>query len=73
MRDASATADGHSSVVFSSDAEWAERLVAFVRAGLRRDEQVQYFADVTAPDLVMRTSPGTASTPSPPCGAVSSR
>ncbi|MFE8938647.1 MULTISPECIES: MEDS domain-containing protein [unclassified Streptomyces] len=61
MRDASATAgartaaDGHSSVVFSSDAEWAERLVAFVRAGLRRDEQVQYFADVTAPDLVMRT------------------
>ncbi|KOX19828.1 MULTISPECIES: MEDS domain-containing protein [unclassified Streptomyces] len=61
MRDASATADArtagdqHSSAVFSSDAEWAELLVSFVRAGLRRDEQVRYFADTTAPDLVLHT------------------
>ncbi|MFE5729644.1 MEDS domain-containing protein [Streptomyces sp. NPDC056528] len=47
-------ADKHTSVVFSTDAEWADHLVSFVRAGLRDGEQVQYFADGTAPELVTR-------------------
>lgn len=61
MNDASASAraeaagDRHSSVVFSTDAEWADHVVAFVRTGLLRHEQVQYFADTTDPGLVMRT------------------
>ncbi|MFH9084133.1 MEDS domain-containing protein [Streptomyces sp. NPDC017673] len=40
---------------YSTDDEWAAHLVPFVRAGFDRDEQVQYFADVTDPRLVMRT------------------
>ncbi|MEV5355113.1 MEDS domain-containing protein [Streptomyces sp. NPDC052693] len=52
---AEAAGDRHSSVVFSTDAEWADHMVGFVRTGLRRDEQVQYFADTTDPGLVMRT------------------
>lgn len=44
----------HSSVVFSDDRQWAERLGAFVRGGLENGEQVQYFADTTAPDRVLR-------------------
>ncbi|MDH6227223.1 MEDS domain-containing protein [Streptomyces sp. MJP52] len=46
---------GHVSVVYSDDREWAGRLVPFVRAGLERGEQVQYFADTTDPDRVMGT------------------
>lgn len=45
----------HSSVVYSNDRQWAEHLCAFVREGLDRDEQVQYFADTTSPDRVLRT------------------
>ncbi|MEV5428027.1 MEDS domain-containing protein [Streptomyces sp. NPDC052701] len=45
----------HASVVFSTDQEWAGHLVAFVRAGLEQGEQVQYFADTTDPDRVLRT------------------
>jgi ABC-type transporter Mla MlaB component len=45
----------HAGVVFSSDREWAGHLLAFVRAGLERGEQVQYFADTTDPDHVLRT------------------
>ncbi|MFJ3440744.1 MEDS domain-containing protein [Streptomyces sp. NPDC086081] len=52
---AEAAGDRHSSVVFSTDAEWADHMVGFVRTGLRRDEQVQYFADTTDPGLVIRT------------------
>ncbi|MCS0604332.1 MEDS domain-containing protein [Streptomyces sp. LP11] len=48
-------AERHTAVVFSTDAEWAEHLVAFVRTGLERAEQVQYFADTTDPGQVMRT------------------
>ncbi|NYV78111.1 MEDS domain-containing protein, partial [Streptomyces sp. UH6] len=44
---------GHASVVYSDDREWAGHLVPFVRAGLERGEQVQYFADTTDPDRVM--------------------
>ncbi|KUN89850.1 hypothetical protein AQJ66_01915 [Streptomyces bungoensis] len=47
--------DRHAAVVFSSDAEWADHLVAFVRAGIDRDEQVRYFADSTDPGRVTRT------------------
>ncbi|MFI8191919.1 MEDS domain-containing protein [Streptomyces sp. NPDC085946] len=54
--DVSAAGDAgkHTSAVFASDAEWADHLVAFVRTGLERDEQVQYFADATHPGHVMR-------------------
>ncbi|MEV8554765.1 MEDS domain-containing protein [Streptomyces glaucescens] len=45
----------HVAVAYSSDGEWADHLVAFVRAGLDADEQVQYFADATDPGLVTRT------------------
>ncbi|MGI5478774.1 MEDS domain-containing protein [Streptomyces lavendofoliae] len=48
-------ADRHTAAIFSTDAEWADHLVTFVRAGLERGEQVQYFADVTEPGQVMRT------------------
>ncbi|TFE48605.1 hypothetical protein E3E14_17835 [Streptomyces sp. ICN441] len=48
-------ADRHVAVEYSSDDEWAGHLLAFVRAGLERDEQVQYFADVTDPGVVTRT------------------
>ncbi|MEU1090455.1 MEDS domain-containing protein [Streptomyces sp. NPDC005576] len=44
----------HSSVVFSDDRQWAEHLGAFVRDGLDKGEQVQYFADTTAPERVLR-------------------
>ncbi|MFD3651975.1 MEDS domain-containing protein [Streptomyces sp. NPDC058620] len=44
----------HSSVVFSDDRQWAEHLGAFVRGGLENGEQVQYFADTTAPERVLR-------------------
>ncbi|MGW0605534.1 MEDS domain-containing protein [Streptomyces sp. NPDC002640] len=43
----------HSGVVFSDDREWAGHLVTFVRAGLERGEQVQYFSDTTDTDRVM--------------------
>ncbi|WP_344609430.1 MEDS domain-containing protein [Streptomyces glaucus] len=45
----------HAGVVFSDDREWAGHLCAFVRGGLERDEQVQYFADTTDPGRVLRT------------------
>ncbi|MFE6199354.1 MEDS domain-containing protein [Streptomyces sp. NPDC057838] len=48
-------ADRHVAVEYSSDDEWACRLLAFVEAGLARDEQVRYFADATDPGRVMRT------------------
>ncbi|MFE0382506.1 MEDS domain-containing protein [Streptomyces bungoensis] len=48
-------ADRHAAVVFSSDAEWADHLVTFVRTGFDRGEQVQYFADSTDPGRVHRT------------------
>ncbi|MEU2225918.1 MEDS domain-containing protein [Streptomyces sp. NPDC018347] len=51
----SAAADRHVAVEYSSDDEWAGRLVAFVRTGLDGGEQVRYFADVTDPGLVVRT------------------
>ncbi|MFD3721956.1 MEDS domain-containing protein [Streptomyces sp. NPDC058674] len=44
----------HSSVVFSDDRQWAEHLSAVVRGGLEKGEQVQYFADTTAPERVLR-------------------
>ncbi|MFC8593911.1 MEDS domain-containing protein [Streptomyces atroolivaceus] len=44
----------HSSVVFSDDRQWAEHLGVFVRSGLERGEQIQYFADTTAPERVLR-------------------
>ncbi|GGW68865.1 hypothetical protein GCM10010503_52550 [Streptomyces lucensis JCM 4490] len=50
-----AAADRHVAVEYSSDDEWAGHLVVFVRAGLGRGEQVQYFADATDPGLVTRT------------------
>ncbi|MEU0336731.1 MEDS domain-containing protein [Streptomyces sp. NPDC006193] len=50
-----AASERHAAVVFSTDAEWADHLVAFVRAGFDRGEQVQYFADATDPGLVTRT------------------
>ncbi|MFF8828603.1 MEDS domain-containing protein [Streptomyces sp. NPDC015131] len=46
-------AEQHTSVVFSDDREWAEQLCTFVRAGLDRGEQVQYFADATEPARVL--------------------
>ncbi|MFJ7151516.1 MEDS domain-containing protein [Streptomyces sp. NPDC100445] len=48
-------AERHAAVEYTTDAEWAGHLVGFVRDGLDRGEQVQYFADTTAPDLVTRT------------------
>lgn len=42
----------HSDVVFSDDREWAGHLVPFVREGLERGEQVQYFAATTDPARV---------------------
>ncbi|MEU3364090.1 MEDS domain-containing protein [Streptomyces pseudogriseolus] len=48
-------ADRHVAVEYSSDDEWACHLLAFVRAGFARDEQVQYFADSTDPGRVTRT------------------
>jgi ABC-type transporter Mla MlaB component len=48
-------AQRHRDVVFSDDREWAEHLCAFVRGGLDQGEQVQYFADVTDPEKVLRT------------------
>ncbi|MFB0614704.1 MEDS domain-containing protein [Streptomyces sp. AGS-58] len=48
-------ADRHAAVAYSTDAEWAGHLAGFVRAGFDRGEQVRYFADATAPDLVTRT------------------
>ncbi|MFE6412490.1 MEDS domain-containing protein [Streptomyces sp. NPDC057837] len=48
-------ADRHVAVEYSSDDEWACHLLAFVEAGLVRDEQVQYFADSTDPARVLRT------------------
>ncbi|MGW4434564.1 MEDS domain-containing protein [Streptomyces sp. NPDC004596] len=48
-------ADRHLAVDYSSDAEWADHLVAFVRAGLDGGEHVRYFADATDPALVTRT------------------
>lgn len=53
--DGEPAADRHVAVEYSTDDEWAAHLVPFVRAGFDRDEQVQYFADVTDPRLVMRT------------------
>ncbi len=50
-----AVADRHVAVEYSSDAEWAEHLVAVVRAGLDGGEQVRYFADATDPGLVTCT------------------
>ncbi|MFD7131555.1 MEDS domain-containing protein [Streptomyces sp. NPDC059894] len=50
-----AAADRHVAVVFSTDAEWAGHLVAFVGRGLDRGEQVRYFADSTDPGRVLRT------------------
>ncbi|MFI0187203.1 MEDS domain-containing protein [Streptomyces sp. NPDC017082] len=50
-----AAADRHVAVEYSGHDEWAEHLVAFVRAGFDRGEQVRYFADVTDPGLVART------------------
>ncbi|MFB8773233.1 MEDS domain-containing protein [Streptomyces broussonetiae] len=47
--------DRHVAVAYSSDDEWAGHLLAFVRAGLRRDEQVRYFVDATDPGRVTRT------------------
>jgi ABC-type transporter Mla MlaB component len=44
----------HSSVVFSDDRQWIAHAGAFVRAGLDDGEQVQYFADTTAPGHVLR-------------------
>lgn len=44
----------HHSVVFSDDRQWAEHLAAVVRGGLEKGEQVQYFADTTAPERVLR-------------------
>ncbi|MFH9011007.1 MEDS domain-containing protein [Streptomyces sp. NPDC017943] len=59
MRDTRPTSSGgetaaarHVAVSYSSDDEWAGHLVTFVRAGLDRGEQVQYFADATDPDRV---------------------
>lgn len=49
------TAGCHSSVVFSDDRQWARYLCGFVRSGLDRGEQVQYLADTTAPERVLRT------------------
>ncbi|NEY33470.1 hypothetical protein GTU99_14920 [Streptomyces sp. PRKS01-65] len=45
----------HRDVVFSDDREWARHLCAFVRGGLDQGEQVQYFADTTDPEKVLRT------------------
>lgn len=45
----------HASVVFADDREWAGHLCAFVRGGLGQGEQVQYFADTTDPERVLRT------------------
>ncbi|MET9800851.1 MEDS domain-containing protein [Streptomyces sp. NPDC006368] len=42
-------------MVFSDDREWAGHLRALVRGGLERGEQVQYFADATDPERVLRT------------------
>ncbi|MFD8150713.1 MEDS domain-containing protein [Streptomyces sp. NPDC059720] len=42
----------HVAVSYSSDDEWTGHLAAFVRAGLDRGEQVQYFADATDPGRV---------------------
>jgi ABC-type transporter Mla MlaB component len=42
-------------VAFSTDGEWADRLAGLVRDGLDRGEQVQYLADTTAPEHVLRT------------------
>ncbi|MFF9088557.1 MEDS domain-containing protein [Streptomyces sp. NPDC014991] len=53
-----AAADRHAAVAYSTDAEWADHLVSLVRAGFDQGEQVQYFADATAPDLVTRTLVG---------------
>ncbi|WP_234384850.1 MEDS domain-containing protein [Streptomyces sp. MMG1121] len=50
-----AAADRHAVAVFSTDAEWADHLTTFVRAGIEQGEQVQYFADTTEPDLVTHT------------------
>ncbi|MER7495639.1 MEDS domain-containing protein [Streptomyces pharetrae] len=50
-----AAAARHVAVGYSSDGEWADHLVTFVRAGLAGDEQVRYFADATDPGLVTRT------------------
>jgi ABC-type transporter Mla MlaB component len=45
----------HASVVFSDDREWADHLCDFVRTGLELGEQVQYLADGTEPERVLRT------------------
>ncbi|MFF8386520.1 MEDS domain-containing protein [Streptomyces kanasensis] len=45
----------HSSVVYSDDRAWAHHLCAFVRDGLERDERIEYFADATDPERVLRT------------------
>ncbi|WP_307128808.1 MEDS domain-containing protein [Streptomyces sp. B1I3] len=44
----------HTSVVFSDDRQWAGHLGAFVRSGLAKGQQVQYFADTTPPERVLR-------------------
>ncbi|WP_229923500.1 MEDS domain-containing protein [Streptomyces candidus] len=47
------TAGRHASVVYSDDRQWAAHLCAFVRGGLERNEQMQYFADATDPEQVL--------------------
>ncbi|MFE8978723.1 MEDS domain-containing protein [Streptomyces cyaneofuscatus] len=41
-------------MVFSDDRQWAAHVTGFVRGGLENGEQVQYFADTTAPERVLR-------------------